>query len=148
MIQVPEVLDPVMRSVAGTSYTLIGANVEYDIDALDAELVKSVLNGDQALLTRGEYFSGQIDYFGMSLADYVAIKALQGAIVRLWPLGTGSIGVTNPQYYYPYVDVLVTSVRPYHRDKKLYMDAMIITFTSQKYYTLVRATDNGLGGGA
>ena len=148
MILVPAILDPVIKSAAGTSYTLTNAVVDYSIDDLDAELVTSVLNGDQALLSRGEYFSGTIDYYNISLANYLAIKALQGALVRLWPIGTGAIGSTSPQYYYPYVDVIITSVKPYHRNRKLYMDAMIITFVSQKYYTLARAIDNGLGGGA
>lgn len=148
MIIVPDILSPVIRTTAGVSYTLTNAICDYDIDALDAEVVRSVLNGDQALISRGEYFGGEIDYYGLSLATYLAMKALQGAVVRLWPLGSGAIGTTSPQYYYPYVDVILSSVRPYHRNSKLYLDAVIITFTSQKYYTLARAIDNGLGGGA
>lgn len=147
MIHVPEILSPSIKSAAGTVYALTNAVVDYNIDELDSELVKSVLNGDQAVLTRGEYFSGTIDYYGMNYDTYAAIKALQGAVVRLWPLGTGAIGTSNPQYYYPYVDVLFTSVRPYHRNSKLYLDALIITFSSQRYYSLHKAADNGSGSG-
>jgi len=144
MILVPEILDPVLKSAGGTSYTLTNAILDYDIDDSTDELVTSVLNGDQAVIEGGDYFRGEIDYHGVSVANYVALKALQRTLCRLWPFGQGSIAGSSPARYYPYVDVIILSVKPYHRNNRLYVDACIISFVSQKYYTLVRAADNGI----
>jgi hypothetical protein len=58
-----------------------------------------------AIINRGEYFNGSIDYFGISRNDYISIKALQGSIVKLCPFGTGLIPDTTK--YYPYVEVIL-----------------------------------------
>lgn len=148
MILIPTISDPVLKSAGGTSYTLINAICDWNIDESDDELLTSVINGDRTLLQKGNYFNGEIDYYRLSVATYVALKALKGTLCRLWPFGQGAIGQTTPQYYYPYVDVLVTQVKPYHRESKYYIDACIISVVSHKYYTLVRATDTGEGGGS
>jgi hypothetical protein len=142
MILIPEIKSPVIRTQNDTTYTLSNASVDYDIDVPDIEVIKSVINGDQAIINRGDYFNGSIDYFGISQNDYIGIKALQGSIVRLWPFGTGLIPNTNT--YYPYVDVILTSIQPYHRNKKYYIDACILNFVSVHPYSLALATDTGV----
>ena len=143
MILIPEIKSPVIRTQDNTTYTLSNASVDYDIDIPDIEVIKSVVNGDQAIINRGDYFNGSIDYFGISKNDYIGIKALQGSIVRLWPFGTGLIPQDTSSYY-PYVDVILTSIQPYHRNKKYYIDACIINFVSVHPYSLTLASDTGV----
>ncbi len=141
MILVPTIKDPVLR-YDGTSYTLTNAIPDYQIDEPDFDLVRSVIDQTAHIIERGEFFKGSIDYYGISVSTYTAIKALKGRVVRLWFYGNGSIPDT--MYYYPYVDVIITSVRPYHRNRKYYYDACIIEFESQTTYTMQRASDTGI----
>lgn len=146
MIVVPDIQFPVML-VSGSQLTLTNATIDYNMDRHDHEVRRSVINGDADIVSRGEYFDGRIDWHFLAYTSYTAMKALQGTTVRLWPFGTGAIGTTQPQLYYPYVDVLITSVRPYHRNTIYVYDAAIIEFVSKSQYTIVRAADTGIVSG-
>jgi hypothetical protein len=145
MIGLTEILDPVIKTAGGTSYTLTNATVDYGIDDSQDELVRSVIDGKYAIIEHGDYFKAEIDVFGLSWANYAAIKALKGAVVRLWPFGQSAIAGTSPQVWYPYLDALVVAVKPYYRDNAYYYDAAVLTLISEEPYELDRAADDGLG---
>lgn len=142
MIYVPAILDPEIMTAANVRYNLVNAIVDYNIDDHQFELVRSVIDGTGEMLSWGEYFRGSITYYDMTLSVNNAIKALQGAQVRLWPFGVG--GISGTSLFYPWVDVILVSVRPFHRRSAYYLDALIIDFESQKPYTLARASTSGL----
>lgn len=147
MMYLPTVGAPVIKTAAGTVYTLASGILEYEIEK-DQELLKSVITGARAVLDRGTWFGGEIDYFQpANLAEYAALKALKGATVRLWPFGAGTIPNANPLKWYPYVDVILVDVKPYHRKSKYYLDALILSFESAAEYTLTWANDDGMGAG-
>ncbi|MDD3535354.1 MAG: hypothetical protein PHC50_04325 [Candidatus Cloacimonetes bacterium] len=138
---VPEVKDPVIL-VSDVQKTLTGGIISFVPDAHEFDVRRSVINGDADIVSRGEYASGTIDMLSISNADYLIVKALQGTVVRLWPFGTG--GIPSTAKYYPYLDVIITRVYPYHRNKIYYLDACIIEFVSENKYTLQRASDTGM----
>lgn len=146
MILVPAIKDPALYLNSALT-TLTDAVVDYSPDSHEYTLLRSVIDGTANLVSRGEYFKGSIDWFGMTLANYVNMKAAIGTVLRLWPYGTGSIPNSSPAVYYPYVDVIITEVLPYHRNNAIYIDACIIRLESEKPYALVRAPDNGLDAG-
>lgn len=145
MILVPEIKDPALI-IDSTQTTLTGAFVDYNPDAHDYSMRRSVIDGTANLVSRGHYFKGTIDWFSLTIAQYSKLKAAIGTVVRLWPYGTGIIPSSSPQTHYPYVDVIILEVRPYHRGNVHYIDAVIISFESAAPYTIIRAPDNGLGG--
>jgi len=145
MILIPEIKDPVIY-MNEASTTLNGAYVDYSPDSHEYSLRRSVIDGTANLISRGEYFIGSIDWHGLSLANYRKLKDAVGTVIRLWPYGRGPIPNTSPQSFYPYVDVIIKEVRPYHRNNAYYVDACIIRLESEKPYTLVRATDSGIPG--
>ena len=145
MIMLPSIGDPVIKSAAGTSYTLTRGIIGFDIED-DSELVRSVINGHQTIIQgSGEFINGTIDVYALSLADMAAIQSLKYTSVRLWPFGRGAIPATTPTKYYPYVDVVLTKVYPYHAKSRMYLDAIILTFASVDPYTLSWAADSGMG---
>lgn len=146
MILVPEIKDPALI-IDGTQTTLNGAFVDYSPDSHDYQLRRSVIDGTANIISRGEYFRGTIDWHDLSILQYSKLKSAVGTATRLWPYGTGAIPNTSPQTYYPYVDVIITEVRPYHRSNAHYIDAVIISFESEKPYTVTRAPTAGTGGG-
>lgn len=143
MILVPEILDPVMR-YGTTDYTLSKAITDYDIDQNIGEVVESVIDGTVSSIHHGKRFSGEITVYGISAATYASYKALERLTVRLWPFGRGGIPNTSPAKYYPYTDVHIEAVTPFHADNKLFIDAAIIRFKSVSYYTMVQASDTGI----
>lgn len=142
MITVPEINAPVIR-YDGDKYELVNAVVDYEFDDADTDVLQSVLNGDREIVEHGEHFSGVIDYKPNDLSTYNALKAMQGKVVRLWMFGDNDGTAIVTGEYYPYCDVIITVVKPYHRSKLLYLDAMMIQFVSEKVYTLARAADKG-----
>lgn len=145
MILIPEIKDPVLY-INESSIPLNGAYVDYSPDAHEYSLRRSVIDGTANLISRGEYFLGTIDWHGLSYANYLKLKAAVGTVARLWPYGRGSIPDTSPQSFYPYVDVIIKEVRPYHRNNAYYVDACIIHLESEKPYTLARAASSGIVG--
>jgi hypothetical protein len=123
---------------------LTDALVSLDVDEHDYSIERSVINGHADIISRDEYLRGNIDYYAVSHANYLVLKDLQGTEKRLWPLGTGAIAGVSPTRYYPYVDVIITRVYPYHRNNAMYYDACIIEFESVDPYTLARAADTGI----
>ena len=142
VIYVPVIRNPEVMSAANVRYELVNAVVDYNIDDHQFELVRSVIDGTADVISYGEFFNGSINYYNMTLAVNNALKALQGKVVRLWPFGVGEIPGTF--LWYPWVDVVLTSVRPYHKKNAYYLDALIMEFESQKPYTLARASASGL----
>jgi hypothetical protein len=142
MILVPEILDPVIR-IDTTLHTLTNAITDYNPDAVQGEDVESVIDGTASIIYKGKRFNGEIVVYGINKALFDALRAAERTVVRLWPYGRGTIPNTNPQKYYPYVDVLLREVTPFHKDNALYLDAMIIKVKSQSYYTLTQAADTG-----
>lgn len=147
MILFDPIGNPKIETEAGAYLTLTNAVVNYDIDVHDYELLRSVINGSADIISRGEYFKGSIDWHGGTAANHTTLKALQGVAKRLWPFGTGQIAGSDPERYYPYVDVIVTRVYPYHKNSQYYLDAIIIEFESVMPYTLAQATDTGIPSG-
>ena len=143
MILVPEIRDPVVL-VGAAQVTLTNAIIDYDVDKHDYDIRRSVINGYGHIVSRGDFFTGRIDWHGITLSQYIAFKALQGTTVRLWPFGVGGISGSSPAQYYPFVDVIVNSVAPYHRNSVWVYDALIISVVSQAKYTLARALNTGL----
>jgi len=147
MIWLPTIGQPVIKTAAGTEYTLSTATIDIE-PVSDIEVVRSVLTKVASVIDRGDILRGEINYWdAASLAEYAAIRALKGATVRIWPFGYGSIPNTSPIKYYPYVNVIFVNVVPYYKNNKYYYDALIITFESLEEYTLTWATDDGLGTG-
>lgn len=142
MIIVPEIKDPVIR-YNDVSYTLTNAITDYNPDEPVGRVVRSCLNGAANVIHKGKIFTGSITLYNITHATLQAFKGMERKIVRLWPLGTGPI--PNSIQFYPYVDVLIDKITPFHAENKLFIDAIIISFESKAYYTLKRATDNGLG---
>lgn len=142
MILVPEIRDPVLR-IGSTNYTLTNAVVNYNPDAMEGEEVKSCIDGTYDIIYDGKRFTGEINVPGLTLSLYSVLKGAERTLVRLWPFGTGSIAGTSPERFYPYVDVILSEVRPYHDQNRWYIDAAILRFVSQKYYVLERATSLG-----
>lgn len=144
MIIVPEIKDPVIR-YNDVSYTLTNAITDYNPDEPVGRVVRSCLNGAANVIHKGKLFTGSITLYNITHATLQAFKGMERKTVRLWPLGTGSIPGTNPPKYYPYCDVLIDKITPFHAENKLFIDAIIISFVSKTYYTLNRANDNGIG---
>lgn len=142
MILLPEIKDPIVMLPTG-ALTLAGAATDYNIDVHDFTAYRSVINGHLSIVSRGEFFEGSIDIFNANKVQYGAIKGLVGNIVRLWPFGAGEVSL-NPLRYYPYVDVLIKTAVPYHKNNALYVDAIIITFASVDPYTVKLAGDTGI----
>lgn len=142
MILVPEIRDPMLR-YNNTNYTLVNAVTDYAPDAVQGEVTESVIDGTVSMIYKGKRLEGEITVYGLTLANYDAYKAMERHTARLWPLGAGTIPNTNPQKYYPYTDVFIVSVTPFHKNNALYQDACIIKFKSVSYYTLARANDYG-----
>ncbi|MDD2230786.1 MAG: hypothetical protein PHY48_15475 [Candidatus Cloacimonetes bacterium] len=145
MILIPEIREPVIL-VNEAQMTLSNASIDYDPDDHDYTMYRSVINGAAILVSRGEYFKGTIDVFDITFTNYSTIKSIVGQVIRLWPFGTGfwPLPPAPAVGYYPYVDVLITKVSPYHRNNAFYIDACIISFESEMPYTLSLATDTGL----
>lgn len=142
MIALPAIGTPVIR-FGTTNYALTDVSPEWDIDQHDYDLLKSVINGDRELVAKGKYFGGKITIYNVSRANMALYRSMNGTVVRLWPFGAGLIAGTSPARYYPYVDVIVLSVVPFHESQRYYMDACVLTVASQKYYTLAEAADMG-----
>lgn len=142
MIIVPEIKDPVIR-YNGESYTLTNAITDYNIDEPVGRVVRSCLNGTANVIHKGKLFTGSITLYNITPSALQTYRGMERKIVRLWPFGTGPI--PNSIQFYPYVDVLIDKITPFHAENKLFIDAIIISFESKAYYTLNRATDNGLG---
>ncbi len=142
MILVPEIKDPCLR-YNSTDYVLTNAVTDYNADSVQGEVTESVIDGTVSMIYKGKRLEGEITVYGLTLSNYEAYKAMERQTARLWPLGQGSIPNTNPQKYYPYCDVFIISVTPFHKNNALYQDAAIIKFKSVTYYTLVRAADAG-----
>jgi len=140
--ELKEIKDPVIMLPSG-ALTLTDALIDYDIDKHDYLARRSVINGHLSVSSRGEYFEGSIDVFDITRANYLALKGLVGSTVRLWPFGSGQ-AQSAPAKYYPYVDVVILTFTPYHRNNAYYLDAAIITFASQKPYTLKLADNTGI----
>lgn len=141
MISLPVLQDPMVR-YNYTNTTLTGASADYSIDELEGEMVQSVIDGTPNVIVKGERFSGEIVVSGISKATYDALKAMKRQTVRLWPFGAGAVtGALNK--YYPWTDVLIQEVRPYHKDSLYFVDGAVIKFISLAYYTLDYATSLG-----
>lgn len=143
MIIVPEIKDPVIR-YNGESYTLTNAITDYNIDEPVGRVVRSCLNGTANVIHKGKLFTGSITVYNINTTTLNTYKAMERQTVRLWPVGQGGIDGTNPPKYYPYVDVIIVNMTPFHHENKLFMDAVIISFESKSYYTLRQAFDNGI----
>ncbi len=142
MTIVPVIQDPMIR-INYVNYTLSNAVTEYEIDKVDGEVVESVINGDVSMIYKGKRFEGTITVYGLDESTNQIYKGAERTTIRLWPLGVGAIAGTNPQKYYPWCDVFVISVTPFHKDNKLYHDACIIRFKSTSFYTMERAATLG-----
>ena len=144
MIIVPEIRDPWLR-ISNTNYELVNAVTDYEIDSPDMEEVESVINGDADVIYKGKRFRGEMTLYGLSAATLGVLKGAERTVIRLWPLGMGPITGTNK--FYPWVDVILLKVTPFHDNNALYQDAAIIAFASQKYYTLKQENRLGWEGG-
>lgn len=141
---VPEIKDPVVL-INNQQKTITGGITTFLPDVHDFDVHRSPITGHADIVSRGEYASGTIDVFDISIADYTSLKGMQGTSTRLWPFGTG--GIPGTILYYPFVDIIITRVYPYHKNQIYYLDACVIEFISQKKYTLKREQTNGVGGG-
>ncbi len=136
VIKIPYILCPVTEY----DYTLSNSSIE-DNYIHDHEVVKSIINGHKSIISNGNFYEGTIIVRGVGnslLGDY---QDLQGNVVRLWPYGTG---VVTTGKYYPYVDVIISEVLPFHDQQQHWRDAVLISFVSQDPYTPALATDDGL----
>lgn len=142
MIIVPTIQDPMLR-ISNTNYVLTNGVINYNADAMEGEEVKSCIDGTVDYIYNGKRFTGEINVPGITLATYGVLQGAERTLVRLWPFGAGAIAGRSPARYYPWVDVIISEVRPYHDQNRWYIDAAIIRFVSQKYYVLAQATSLG-----
>jgi hypothetical protein len=142
---VPEIKNPTIATTSGTIvyYALPNSALEYNFNEHDYEIVKSVINGDKDIVSKGSYFKGSITVMGLAYADYISYQNLIGTLVRLWFFGTGLV-TDDPDTFYPYTDCICTNVVPFHDAKKLYEDACVIYLESQKIYVLELADNDGV----
>jgi len=143
VIYFPDIKDPAII-VGETQLVMPLAIVTISPDSLDYDLLRSVINYKADVVKHGEYLAGSIEWHGLTHAQHLTLKSLQGTEARIWPFGTGAIAGTSPTRYYPYVDCVIKRVYPYHRNNAYYMDAVIIEFESSGEYTLARAVDTGI----
>lgn len=141
MINLPEIRDPIV-GISTTNYTLTNAVTAYEIDAADAEEVESVIDGTAGMIYKGKRLRGDITMFAIEATTLTALKGAERTSVRLWPFGAGLIPGKDDKFY-PWTDVLLLEVIPFHADNALYQDAVIIRFKSVAYYEVAWASSLG-----
>lgn len=142
MIGLPSIGDPVIR-YNNVNTTLTNATIDLSIDEFEGEFVQSVINWKEGFIEKGERFLAEITVTGISKSTYNTLKGVKRKKLRLWPFGVGAVHNTTPQKYYPYVDVIVREVRPFHHNNMLFIDGVVMKVVSESHYTLEYAVDTG-----
>ena len=121
-------------SYGGNTYELTNcANPEYSFAEHDFIMHVSAINGKRTLVSKGEYISAKIDVFGLSYSQYLALRSCIGQKVTFYPYGSANIYIGEDTYTALSLSMLVTELRFYHMDNKLWTDAVHIEMESEEY---------------
>ncbi len=104
---------------------------KHDFDIPDQDIKKSVLNGKITKVIKGLYYEGSVILYQYTEELHKTLK--MAGICTYCPYGDYSI---DGRYKSPRFEAILTEVKTFHIEDKLFADALMIKIRSVSYYTL------------